>query len=38
MRIFHIAEVPHWEDAQASGTYLKSSLGLTLADEGCIQC
>ena len=38
MRIFHIAEAPHWEAAQVSGTYLQSSLGLTLADEGFIHC
>ena len=38
VRIFHIAEAPHWEAAQSSGSYLQSTLGLTLADEGFIHC
>jgi uncharacterized protein (DUF952 family) len=38
MRIFHIAEPAHWEAAKVSGTYLQSTLGRTLTDEGFIHC
>jgi uncharacterized protein (DUF952 family) len=38
VRIFHIAEAPHWEAAQATGSYQQSTLGLTLAEQGFIHC
>ena len=34
MRIFHLAEAVHWEEAQRTGTYAQSTLGRTLDDEG----
>ena len=36
MRIFHLAEAAHWEDAQRTGAYAQSTLGRTLAEEGFI--
>lgn len=36
MRIFHLATVADWEDAQRSGSYTTSTLGRTLAEEGFI--
>ncbi|MEO9325508.1 DUF952 domain-containing protein [Nocardioides sp. C4-1] len=36
MRIFHIATVPDWEAARASGAYTTSTRGRTLAEEGFI--
>lgn len=38
MRIFHLALEPAWADAQSSGTYTVSTLGLDLADVGFIHC
>lgn len=34
MRIFHIATLADWTDAQASGAYTTSTLGVTLEQEG----
>ena len=34
--IHHLAEAHHWEDAQRTGRYERSTLGLSLADEGFI--
>lgn len=36
MRIFHIATLTDWQDAQATGTYAISTRGRTLAEEGFI--
>jgi len=36
MRIFHIATLADWDAATTSGTYLTSTLGRTLAEEGFI--
>ncbi|HEX4471850.1 MAG TPA: DUF952 domain-containing protein [Nocardioides sp.] len=36
MRIFHIATLADWRQAEASGSYTTSTLGRTLADEGFI--
>jgi uncharacterized protein (DUF952 family) len=36
MRIFHIATLADWKDAEASGTYAMSTLGRTLEQEGYI--
>jgi uncharacterized protein (DUF952 family) len=36
MRIFHIATLADWRDAEASGTYAMSTLGRTLEEEGFI--
>ena len=38
MRIFHLATVPAWDAAQASGSYTVSTIGLDLADVGFIHC
>lgn len=38
MTIFHLAEPQHWEQAQSSGSYVQSTLGRTLAQEGFIHC
>lgn len=38
MRIFHLALEPAWADAQSSGTYTVSTLGLDLAEVGFIHC
>jgi uncharacterized protein (DUF952 family) len=35
-RIFHIATRDDWDQAQAVGTYTRSSVGKTLAEEGFI--
>ena len=34
MRIFHIATLADWTDAQASGAYTTSTVGVTLEEEG----
>ncbi|GAA1792390.1 DUF952 domain-containing protein [Nocardioides hankookensis] len=34
MRIFHIATLADWTDAQASGAYTTSTRGVTLEEEG----
>lgn len=34
--VFHLAESEHWESAQASGRYERSSLGVSLEEEGFI--
>jgi len=34
MRIFHIATLADWTDAQASGAYTTSTIGVTLEQEG----
>jgi uncharacterized protein (DUF952 family) len=34
VRIFHIATLADWTDAQASGTYTTSTVGVTLEEEG----
>ena len=34
MRIFHIATVEDWEQAQATGAYTTSTRGVTLEQEG----
>jgi glutathione S-transferase len=34
VRIFHIATLADWTDAQASGAYTTSTLGVTLEEEG----
>jgi uncharacterized protein (DUF952 family) len=36
MRIFHIATLADWKEAEASGTYAMSTLGRTLDEEGYI--
>ena len=36
MRIFHVATLADWRQAEASGSYTTSTLGRTLADEGFI--
>ena len=36
MRIFHLAEAAHWDQALRTGAYVQSTLGRTLADEGFI--
>lgn len=36
MRIFHIATLADWKDAEASGSYRMSTLGRTLEQEGYI--
>ena len=36
MRIFHLAEVAHWDEAQRTGAYTQSTLGRSLAEEGFI--
>jgi uncharacterized protein (DUF952 family) len=36
MRIFHIARLADWKEAEASGSYAVSTLGRTLEDEGYI--
>lgn len=36
MRIFHIATLADWTDAQQSGAYTTSTRGRTLAEEGFI--
>jgi uncharacterized protein (DUF952 family) len=36
MRIYHIATLADWKQAQASGTYTTSTLGRSLAEEGFI--
>lgn len=38
MTIYHLAEPQHWERALASGSYIESTLGRTLAQEGFIHC
>lgn len=34
--VFHLAEAEHWEAARESGRYERSSLGVSLAEEGFI--
>ncbi|WP_028642441.1 DUF952 domain-containing protein [Nocardioides sp. URHA0020] len=34
MRIFHIATLADWTEAQASGAYTTSTVGVTLEEEG----
>ena len=34
VRIFHIATLADWTDAQASGAYTTSTIGVTLEEEG----
>ena len=34
MRIFHIATLADWTEAQASGAYTTSTIGVTLEEEG----
>lgn len=34
MRIFHIATLADWTDAQSSGAYTTSTVGVTLEEEG----
>jgi uncharacterized protein (DUF952 family) len=34
VRIFHIATLADWTDAQASGAYTTSTVGVTLEEEG----
>ena len=34
MRIFHIATLADWTDAQQSGAYTTSTVGVTLEEEG----
>jgi glutathione S-transferase len=36
--IFHIAEADGWAEAQATGSYRRSTLGRSLAEEGFIHC
>lgn len=36
MRIFHIATLADWEQAQRAGAYTTSTRGVTLAEEGFI--
>jgi uncharacterized protein (DUF952 family) len=36
MRIFHIAQVADWSDAERTGSYTVSTLGRSLDDEGFI--
>ena len=36
--IYHLAEVPAWDRALATGTYTQSTLGRTLIEEGFIHC
>ena len=36
MEIFHVATVSDWEEAQRSGSYTTSTLGVALAQEGFI--
>ncbi len=36
MRIFHLATVADWEAAQRTGSYVTSTYGVTLAEEGFI--
>lgn len=38
MRIHHLALADEWEQAQAGGAYLRSTLGLDLAEVGFIHC
>lgn len=38
MKIFHLATVDAWHDAQASGAYTVSTLGLDLSEVGFIHC
>ena len=35
-RLFHVAEVEHWEEARASGRYERSTRGLSLARVGFV--
>ena len=37
-RILHLAELEHWQYAQASGEYRQSTRGATLKDVGFIHC
>ncbi len=34
--IYHLAELPHWEQAQRDGVYTRSTLGRSLEDEGFV--
>lgn len=36
MQIFHIAELAHWDAAQATGSYTRSTFGRSLDEEGFI--
>jgi uncharacterized protein (DUF952 family) len=36
--IYHLAEPEHWERARATGSYLQSSRGRTMQEEGFIHC
>ena len=36
MRIFHIATLADWREAEETGAYTTSTLGVTLAEEGYI--
>ena len=36
--VFHVAEVPHWDEALRTGEYRWSTLGRTLEEEGFIHC
>ena len=38
MRIFHLATVESWRDAQAAGTYRVSTIGRDLDEVGFIHC
>lgn len=38
MKIFHLALVGAWREAQAAGAYTVSTLGLDLSDVGFIHC
>lgn len=38
MNIFHLAVEPAWQQAQLTGTYTTSTLGLDLSDVGFIHC
>lgn len=37
-KILHLAELEHWQSAQASGQYIQSTRGAKLEDVGFIHC
>lgn len=36
--LWHLAERVHWDEARATGSYERSTRGLSLAEEGFVHC